>query len=98
MNRRTLTTNRRPPAKTTAREETQVPASAAASTDCASVDRDARQQLIAAEAYFLAERRGFTPGCELDDWLAAEAIVEDRMRGTSASGQAESAERVSGPA
>jgi hypothetical protein len=27
---------------------------------------------IAERAYFKAEQRGFTPGRELDDWLAAE--------------------------
>jgi Protein of unknown function (DUF2934) len=35
----------------------------------------ARQAEIAREAYFRAERRGFAPGYELDDWLAAEAAV-----------------------
>lgn len=30
---------------------------------------------IAREAYYRAERRGFTPGFELDDWLAAEAAL-----------------------
>jgi hypothetical protein len=29
-------------------------------------------QRIAEAAYFRAERRGFTPGHELDDWLQAE--------------------------
>lgn len=47
---------------------------------------DALHELIAAEAYFCAERRGFAPGCELDDWLAAEAIVDARMHATPASG------------
>ena len=28
---------------------------------------------IALTAYFIAEKRGFEPGHELDDWLAAEA-------------------------
>lgn len=32
-------------------------------------------QLIAERAYHRAERRGFTPGHELDDWLAAEREV-----------------------
>jgi hypothetical protein len=31
------------------------------------------------EAYLLAERRGFAPGGELDDWLEAERIVEARL-------------------
>ncbi len=35
----------------------------------------ARHAAVAREAYFRAERRGFAPGYELDDWLAAEAEV-----------------------
>jgi hypothetical protein len=31
-----------------------------------------RQAEIAKAAYFLAQQRGFAPGHELDDWLAAE--------------------------
>jgi len=34
-----------------------------------------RQRLIEAAAYFRAERRGFAPGYELDDWLMAEAEI-----------------------
>jgi len=81
MNRRTLTTKRRSLEKPPAGEVTQAPASVS-SPGSTRVDGDARRQLIASEAYFLAQRRGFTPGCELDDWLAAEAIVEDRLRST----------------
>lgn len=33
---------------------------------------------VAEAAYYLAEKRGFCPGCELDDWLAAEAQVRER--------------------
>jgi DUF2934 family protein len=33
--------------------------------------------LIAERAYFKAERRGFTPGHEVDDWLAAEREVAE---------------------
>ena len=43
-------------------------------------DADVRRQLVAAEAYFLAERRGFTAGGELEDWVAAEAMVDLRLR------------------
>lgn len=35
-----------------------------------------REQMIAEAAYFHAERRGFTPGNELSDWLQAETDVE----------------------
>lgn len=31
---------------------------------------------ISVAAYFLAEGRGFEPGHELDDWLAAEDAIE----------------------
>jgi hypothetical protein len=42
---------------------------------------DARAAEIAAQAYFLAEARGFAPGHELEDWLAAEQLVDDRAAG-----------------
>ena len=35
-----------------------------------------RYQSIAEAAYLRAEHRGFLPGCELQDWLAAEAEVD----------------------
>jgi len=49
------------------------------STQSASgIDPEVRRQLVAAEAYFLAERRGFAAGHELEDWLATEAAVDLR--------------------
>jgi hypothetical protein len=48
----------------------------------ASIDPDVRRQLVAAEAYFRAERRGFAAGNELDDWVAAEAAVDMRLQQT----------------
>jgi hypothetical protein len=44
------------------------------------LDPDARRRLVAAEAYFLAERRGFAPGNELGDWVAAEHAVDSRFQ------------------
>jgi Protein of unknown function (DUF2934) len=35
----------------------------------------ASQVDVALAAYFIAEKRGFEPGRELDDWLAAEAEI-----------------------
>ena len=32
-----------------------------------------RREAIAVAAYYLAQRRGFEPGHELEDWCAAEA-------------------------
>ena len=40
-----------------------------------------RGRLIAEAAYFIAERRGFEPGNEIDDWLQAEAEFEARLKG-----------------
>ncbi len=42
------------------------------------VTPEERRQLIAKAAYFRAERRGFAPGSELEDWIAAESEI-DRM-------------------
>jgi len=49
------------------------------------VDPVRRREMIAEAAYFHAARRGFAPGRELDDWLAAECEVDaaltlDRVR------------------
>lgn len=41
--------------------------------------RDIRHTAIAEAAYFRAEHRGFVPGHELDDWLAAEEEIKDRL-------------------
>ena len=46
----------------------------------AAIDPEMRRQLVAAEAYFLAERRGFSAGNEVDDWVAAEVVVDSRLK------------------
>ena len=38
------------------------------------------QAWIAEAAYYRAERRGFQPGAETDDWLAAEAEIATRLQ------------------
>ena len=43
------------------------------------VDPEQRAALIAEAAYFRAERRGFMPGHESEDWLAAEQEVDARL-------------------
>jgi hypothetical protein len=43
------------------------------------VDPERRDALIAEAAYFRAQRRGFAPGHEGEDWLAAEAEVDARL-------------------
>jgi hypothetical protein len=37
--------------------------------------QDVRQTMIAMAAYYLAEKRGFVPGSEVQDWLEAEKEV-----------------------
>ncbi len=37
-------------------------------------DQD-RQAMVAQAAFFIAEARGFAPGQEFDDWLAAERML-----------------------
>lgn len=44
------------------------------------VSDDARRAMVAQAAYLRAERRGFTPGSEVEDWLAAEAEVDALLR------------------
>ena len=48
---------------------------------------EARHALIAETAYLRAERRGFAPGQETDDWLAAEAEVDALLRAEQSSQQ-----------
>lgn len=43
------------------------------------VSDDERRSMIAEAAYFIAQRRGFDGGLELEDWLAAEAEVNARL-------------------
>lgn len=42
----------------------------------ASDSSEEREKLIREWAYFRAQRRGFTPGHEIEDWLAAERELE----------------------
>ena len=44
------------------------------------VTDDLRQAMIAEAAYFHAERRGFAPGGEVQDWLSAEAEVDALLK------------------
>ncbi|SEP71711.1 Protein of unknown function [Solimonas aquatica] len=44
-------------------------------------DAQHKRMMIEQIAYAMAMRRGFAPGKELQDWLAAEAEVEDILKG-----------------
>ena len=43
------------------------------------VDPEQRASLIAEAAFFRAEKRGFAPGQEVEDWLAAESEVDAKL-------------------
>jgi hypothetical protein len=47
----------------------------------ASRHHEDRHASIAKAAYFRAEMRGFAPGHEVEDWLAAEEEVDQRLLG-----------------
>ena len=40
------------------------------------IDPEAKWLMIAEAAYYSAEKRGFEPGHELEDWLEAQARIE----------------------
>ena len=40
------------------------------------IDAQTRHELVAQAAYFRAQRRGFAPGHEQEDWYAAEAEID----------------------
>jgi hypothetical protein len=44
------------------------------------VSPDDRRSMIAEAAYLRAERRGFTPGYETEDWFAAEIEVDALLK------------------
>ncbi|MGH8308963.1 MAG: DUF2934 domain-containing protein [Steroidobacteraceae bacterium] len=54
-----------------------------AARTAAFVEPARRTAMIAEGAYYRAERRGFDPGHELDDWLAAEAEIDQALAGRS---------------
>ena len=73
-------------AKTTAPKPAAAPKTArrrAAGTDGVepvAMTLEERYRKIAEAAYFRAQARGFAPGHEVEDWLAAEREVERELR------------------
>jgi hypothetical protein len=68
----------KPPTRKSSREVTPV------SVTAARLVGEDRRRMIAEAAYYRAEQRGFVPGQELEDWLAAEmeidALMDDEVR------------------
>ena len=58
----------------------RVPKTAAKAPARVAISEDVRRGMIAEGAYLRAERRGFAPGYEEEDWLAAEAEVDALLK------------------
>ena len=71
MAAQTTTSSRSPRRATT--KSARTPSAPAVAT---MIDPESRRALIAQAAFYRAERRGFEPGHEVQDWLAAEAEVD----------------------
>jgi hypothetical protein len=71
------------PTSSTPRKRSARKAGAAESANAPSfsqfVGPEQRAALIAEAAFFRAEKRGFTPGHEVADWLAAESEVDSQL-------------------
>lgn len=67
MNKPPKKSNRPPPTETTAVDGAMTP-----------LTPDQRHEFISVAAFYLAECRGFEPGCYEDDWLAAEKEIDAR--------------------
>lgn len=46
------------------------------STQIPQITPEQRYRMIAEAAYYLAEKRNFEPGYEMEDWITAEKMVE----------------------
>lgn len=76
---KTSTTKAAKPAEAKAAAPKKAPA-ARKSTKKTSVTPEQRYHMIATAAYYLAERRGFTTGYEMQDWIAAEADIDSMLK------------------
>jgi len=79
MSKQTSTeqTRRAPAAKVTVASARRI------ATSVAELRAAERRAMIADAAYFRAERRGFAPGHEMEDWLAAEIELTKAQREAS---------------
>jgi len=55
------------------------PSNSLVTRSSAYIEPDARDTMIAEAAYFRSAHRGFEPGHEVDDWLAAESEIDGAL-------------------
>jgi len=59
--------------------ETSETSAATTTTTPSLLEPERRRHMIAEAAYYRAQRRGFAPGFEVEDWLAAEAEIDTAL-------------------
>jgi len=64
----------------TAKPRKTATSTAKAATVRSEVSEDVRRGMIAEAAYHRAEKRGFSPDGQVDDWTAAEKEVDDFLK------------------
>jgi hypothetical protein len=62
----------------TQQSRSKTPADTSA-TDQTKLSPEKLRELVAVAAYYRAEQRQFAPGFEIEDWLAAEAEIQQRL-------------------
>ena len=73
------TTAQAPAQGTRTRKRSQPKQTLATTPTTVTVSADVRRGMIAEAAYLRAERRGFAPGHEEEDWYAAEKEVDAQL-------------------
>ena len=69
--------------ETTGKRATRARAPHAKTDSSVTLSAQDRLQMIESAAYFRAERRGFTPGRAIEDWLAAESEIDTLIAATA---------------
>lgn len=67
--------------KTTAKKAATPRKKAVKASTAAKVSPEQRYEMIATAAYFIAEKRGFSGGYEMNDWISAEAEIDLQLKG-----------------
>ena len=75
----TEATAERPKTKPRARKAQSTSTSKSTVLTQTTVDADQKHQMVSEAAYYIAEKRGFTNGDPVDDWIEAETQIESLL-------------------
>jgi hypothetical protein len=84
-------------AETTAKRATRARTPQAETDSSTTFSSQDRLRMIESAAYFRAERRGFTPGHEIEDWLAAESEIDTLIAAIAPAQRQQAVKASSGP-